>query len=345
MTYLKIKKLRRRYSYRRRGVYSRIKVPAHRVTYHLKPKTYPSFKFVSPFQQFREYGEYDPTYVGYSRQKKSRRDISKDMLKRLERPPVMDESKLFNAPSDNKSKKIPVQSQIIMDITKKAEGLTEEIIAQRHKREAADKKKEEQAREEIFRDFSLDPEVKNIAIKKLDVLYKQDPGGRNLNIKNLEKKAIDLAKLEISGKQKVIPGVKTYEDSDYITELTRAGYTRKDAENIFFSLDPNEVIKRTPQQLIPFAEKVSNLDLEMEEGELVDKSKIKSMTTDETSDILDKLFQFRPDLKQHNRMSLINKLRRDVRETGVSDTERLRDFFNMDKPLKEVLKDEQTIID
>ncbi|MEK6829352.1 MAG: hypothetical protein AABY15_04440 [Nanoarchaeota archaeon] len=361
MTYTKIRKFRKKYSYRRKGVPGRIRVPAHRVTYHIKKRNYAAFKFISPWKQFQEEGEVEPDYAKFGtrklnvgeerelarlekeleelRKRKSERD---NLIKELETPPKIK----FEEP---KRKKEPSQeSKFIIDLEKKAEKITPEQIVQKHKAEAAEeKKREKQILTETFELKLKERGLKSediekaipISIQKYDVLLKQDPKGRSLGIDYIENRAVKLTLDELKGKQRIVPGVKTYSDQDYIKEFKKLGYSQRDAENEFFKIPSDVVIGKTPQELIKVVERIPQV--KFMEGELIDTSKIIPMSSEEASKILDELLPFRPDLQKHNKTDILHKLRNDIKETGHVPLSTLRDFFNMDKPLKEVLKDEK----
>lgn len=349
---VKIRKLRKKYSYRRRGVHGRIRVPAHRVTYYTKRRNYAAFKFVSPWKQFQEEGEVEPEYAKFGTRKLRvgeerelarlekelaelrRRKLEREKLfKELETPPKIK----FEEP-EQKIKQ-PAESKIITDLKKKVEKITPEQVVQRHKAEAAElrKQEKEELKGRFIAEKSLSPEVASIAVQKYEALLKQDPKGRNIGEDWIFNRAARLAIGESKGEQKVIPGVKTYSDSDYIAEIQKLGFPERDAQNLFFNLSHENVINKTPQQVAKMVEKIPQL--EYREGMLIE-SKPESPTIEYTSKVLDRLLPRREDLQKLNRISVINKLRKDLTDVPDADDTKLKDFFNMDKPLKEVLKDE-----
>lgn len=330
---------------------------------HFKRKSYGAFKFVSPWQQLKEttkidpktgeaiHGSVEPDYARFGAGKlkvgedreiaKLQKELSGLIRQKVERQQLIKELETSKKVKFEEPQEQPKQSKIIIALKKKVENVTPEQIVQRHKTAAGELRKQErdELKERFVSEKKLTPEVASIAIQKYNALLLQDPRGRSLGMDYIFNRAAKLAADESKGKQKVIPGVKTYQDSDYIQVLMDAGYAKHDAESKFFSAPQEEVSKRTPQQFIAFIEK-------MEQPSLPE-----SLSIDRASEIIDDLVQRRPDLKQHNRITLINKLRQDLKESeklfkqmdvrGEKEVGGiLKDFFNVDKPLKEVLEDE-----
>lgn len=336
-------------------------------------KNYAAFKFVSPWQQIKDttkidpktgdiiHGNVEPDYARFGTRKlkmgsdreldrleKQRKLLQEDIARlRLQETEKVKEHTIKQKEETPKSK-IPKEARIIADIKKKAENLTPEKITQRHKSAAGEDRKTErdiqkEKFEVIYKKKGYSPEkiaeLVPIAFRKRDALTKKDPGGRNIGIDKIDNTSAKLAEDEYKGKQKVIPGVKTYQEPEYIDEIKKLGFHERDAQNIFFNLPSEDVINKTPQQVAKMIDKMPGF--EIKEGMITEVNQT-TPTVEEASTILDRILPRREDLKKHNRISVINKLRKDLTDVP-SDDATLRDFFNMDKPLKEVLKDEKDI--
>ena len=347
----KIRKIRKGYNYRRKGVYGRVRVPAHKVTYYSRT----NLSSLRPFKMSKrdeasiqrdikriqqDVKKYYQQIYPPSKEAESR------IIKQLETPPKIKFEEELRKELSPKAKK---EIRIIHEIERKGEGLTEQKIAQRHRSEEGQKRAEEK-KEDPFFDFRLSDNVKSLASKKYDLLLKRDPQGKNVDMNAAKKRAIYLAEEELKGQQKIIPGVQTYDEQEYIASLKELGLPEQEAKNIFFSTPSDEINKRTPEQFATYIDRslMKMGQSEFKEGEFIEKPS--TIQADEASSLIDDLIKVRPDLKNYNRITLINKLKSDLRETssetkGMNRSELVRgllnDYFSVDKPLKESLESER----
>jgi len=158
----------------------------------------------------------------------------------------------------------------------------------------------------------------------------------------------------LKGKQIAIKEVQSFDDSDFIRALVAEGYPKQEAEFLFFSLPPDDLKGKTPKEVVGILEKFTQQEPNIIEGEFSSETKLKAISARDTSQLLDQLIEVRPDLKKFNRITLINKLKSDIRDStltlkdlGVSgDADlvgKLREFFSHDKPLKEALEGERVL--
>lgn len=329
-------------------------------------KNYGAFKFIAPFEQFKQTGIVEPEFARFGTKKlklsseKKRREaeaktpenIEEELQEIREAQRVKKPIILTKKPERPEGKLTPDQ-KFIVEVAEKGEDLDEVKIAQMQKSRIG------QITESQFDRYSdLSNEDKKRAEKVLLNLETKDPKGRSIALNRLIRQAADIVREEKkTGKQTAIKDVKSFEDADFLEALQVAGFPKQQAEFLFFTGIPQDELKgKTPAQVVALAEKLEGAHATGELGEGMEFSsagKFESISQEKIFTLLDKLLDRRPDLKKFNRITLANKLRKDLRESasefekkGISgDSEvlgELTSLFSHDKPLKESIEEEKT---
>lgn len=345
-------------------------------------KNYAAFKFASPWEQLRKTGFVEPDYARFGADRLILPKERKIMELRGELQRLQPEKELIEITeeiepleiikSTRKIKEISEKDRMALNVAQQKTKPKETTIlppatgkektmkqmVHEHKSMAGQKSREEIEKKigdpfEAIDNWTEENKkrARNILVAKLT----KDPRGRDISIPQKIQETIHFVNQEIaSGKQKSIKDVVSFHDSDFINALKDAGFSQQESTDFILRLPSEAFIGKTPKDIVKLKEGYEKEVPVFSEGEFTSANKFESLSTEGVSGLLDKLIAQRPDLKDHNRIQLTNKLRKDLKqssrelgEQGASTESEiigvLVTFFSHDKPLKDSLKEEKVL--